>query len=107
MSACIGRDGLAGGSQLGLAWSGLLGRCFGSSLEGLGLLGWAWPGSALGSKWALKMGSKKCIGLGPNQNNNKKNTIEWNKKKNKVAINKYAITNSNTIFKNTKKNEHI
>ena len=49
------------------------------------------------------MGSKKCMGLGPNQNKNNKNTIEWNKKKNKVAINKYAITNSNIIFKNKQK----
>ena len=64
-------------------------------------LGLAWV--CIGLRMGLKNGFKNCMGLGPNQNNNNKNTIKWNKKKNKVAINKYAITNSNTIFKNTKK----
>ena len=47
------------------------------------------PGpSRLGLAWfyiGLKMGPKNgfnnCMGLGPNQNNNNKNTIKWNKKK--------------------------
>ena len=84
-----------------LVWSAgpmfwvLLGR------HGPSQLGLAWV--CIGFKMGLKNGFKKCMGLGPNQNNNNKNTIEWNKKKNKVAINKYARTISNTIFKNTKK----